>query len=277
MDDWMPSDDQMGEYEQYLADSRQDSYIAPALYGRVDPHVIFQTIGAGSSQATNQSAAGQPQASNPYGAGSNQAPRFVPPYPGAGTNQAAREVNNSVVVNANNGNFTSEETDQIYRTILHYEKKNHIKRLITGRKTLEEEERNPRTPTPVTLVQTRLAVVKFMIYYAMLRAEIIKDGPNSLLLIKYLKHRINELLAKYDTATHREERVNLSRTFKVLYDSHLHEKVSMFLTWMRDQLPLLSKENMVRLEANLPTYLFEFELDLKTGGPTKGTKRRFDD
>jgi hypothetical protein len=191
--------------------------------------------------------------------------------------QAARVNNTSVVVNSNNEKFTSEETDLIYRSILQYERKNQIKRLVTGRKTLEDEEKNPKTPTPVTLVQTRLAVVKFMIHYSILRAEIIKDGPNSPLLIKYLRHRIRELLAKYDTVVMRDERVNLSRTYKVLYDSHLHEKVCTFLAWMRDQLPSLSKENMTRLEANLPTYLFEFELDLTQDGPTKGTKRRFND
>ncbi len=126
--------------------------------------------------------------------------------------------------------FTSEETDQIYQNILQYEKKSPFKRLLANRKTLQDEIKHPKTPTPLVLVKTRLAVVKLMIYHSMLRPEILKDGPHGSLLMRYLRHQILEILENCNTAKLTEERADLTQTFDVLYDQHP------FFGWMRIQL-----------------------------------------
>jgi autonomous glycyl radical cofactor GrcA len=73
--------------------------------------------------------------------------------------------------------ITSEETNQIYQNVLQHEKISHLKRLLINRKTLEDEIKHPKTPTPLTLVKTRQTVVKIIVNYSMLRAEILEDGP----------------------------------------------------------------------------------------------------
>jgi hypothetical protein len=115
-----------------------------------------------------------------------------------------------------------------------------------------------------------------MVYYSILRAEILKDGPQRTLMMRYLKHRIQEVLAICCNARSEEERADLTKTYKVLFDQHLIERISQFFSWMRTQPHILTKENMTRLELDLPTYIFEYELDIK-GQDSKGTKRRHDD
>jgi hypothetical protein len=78
--------------------------------------------------------------------------------------------------------------DEIYHIILQHEKEPSLKRLLANRKTLEDEIKNPRTPTPLALVKMRLAVVKIMGYYSILRAEVLKDGPQKPLMMRYLRH-----------------------------------------------------------------------------------------
>jgi hypothetical protein len=102
-----------------------------------------------------------------------------------------------------------------------------------------------------------------MVYYSILRAEILKDGLQRTLMMRYLKHRIQEVLAICCTARSEEERADLTKTYKVLFDQHLNERITQFFSWMRTQPPILTKENMTRLELDLPTYIFEYELDIK--------------
>ncbi len=95
-------------------------------------------------------------------------------------------------------------------------------------------------------------------------------------MMRYLKHRIQEVLAICCTAKAEEERADLTKTYKVLFDQHLNEKVNQFFSWMKTYPPILTNENMTRLEIDLPTYILEYELDIK-GQDSKGTKRRHDD
>jgi hypothetical protein len=128
-------------------------------------------------------------------------------------------------------------------------------------------------------VSTRLAVVKLMIYYTMYRAELLKDGPQGPLMLRYLKLRINEIVEKNFFPQITQNRLNMTVMYRALYDHTLHEQVEKFFGWMKTQFPNLTRENISKLEINLPTYLFEFELDIKPqdGKGLKGRKRRFDD
>ncbi len=172
LDDWIPPDDQLEQYAEYLrrdsqdttdnSDGQQLGHLADnSSYGRVDPNTVFRSNNSGASRGY----------------------QIPDSYPGPRINfVAAREApaggNRSRITPADEVQetprsredirFTSEEMDEIYHIILQHEKKASLKRLLANRKTLEDEIKNPRTPTPLALVKTRLAVVKIMVYYSIL-------------------------------------------------------------------------------------------------------------
>jgi hypothetical protein len=232
IDDWIPPDDQMGQYSQYLRRNSQDTtdnsdgqgHVAEqSSYGRIDPTTVFRNNNLGASRGYRIPASYPgpkvhfvPASDTPAGV-----PNRNGITPAEETPRSREEIQ-----------FTSEEMDEIYHIILQHERKTSLKGLLANRKTLEDEVKNPRTPTPLALVKTRLAVVKIMVYYSILRAEILKDGPQRPLMMRYLKHQIQEVLAICTTARSEEERADLTKTFKVLFDQHLNEKVTQFFSWM---------------------------------------------
>ena len=279
LDDWIPPDDQLEQYAEYLRGDSQDTtqnsdgqnhgHVANT-YGRVDPTTVFRSNNPGANRGYQIPDSYPARRRIDFMASREEAPganrsRIIPADEVQATPRSGEDIR-----------FTSEEMDEVYHIILQYEKKASLKRLLANRKTLEVEIKNPRTPTPLILVRTRLAVVKTMVYYSILRAEILKDGPHKSLMMRYLKHRIQEVHAICCTSRSEEERSDLTKTHKVLFDQHLNERVNQFFNWMGAYPSILTKENITRLEIDLPTYIFEYELDLK-GQDSKGTKRRHDD
>jgi hypothetical protein len=149
IDDWIPPDDRMGQYTEYLRRNSQDTtetddsdgqrHVAEeSTYGRVDPTTVFRNNNMGVSR-------GYPIPSSYPGPKIN----FVTARdaPAGGNRRRTTPAEEVPEISRSReevfSRFTNEEMDEIYHIILQHEKKASLKRLLANRKTPEDQIKKP--------------------------------------------------------------------------------------------------------------------------------------
>ena len=168
-----------------------------------------------------------------------------------------------------------DQLDIILRYTLQHEKKKSLSRLIAVRDVLETECKRYTSNTPLIILKTKLAVAQCFVHYSILRAEILGKGLYRKLLIQYHSTKLCDILDANHKENLHEERRNMILSYSHGYSKEDHARMIKLMEWIKANVLQLNEENLVMLEKDLPTKIFDLELNIGDKA-RKGRKRTQD-